>query len=438
MRSVSLFVLSAVLLSAQSFQGSLRGRVVDPNGASVPVAKITIVDEGTSISRSTLTSNEGEYTFASLTPATYSVLAETPGFKRLERKGVVVSTQSSVTVDLALEIGQVTEQIKVRNHLTHPRVRRIIVSMEAPKTLMEAIKYFSDPDRTLQFFVAYRWPKGVECPYCEAKEPMFLATRRIWKCRKCRKQFSVKIGTIFNESPIGLDKWMTAAWLIANCKNGVSSYEIARDLGVTQKTAWFMLQRLRLALQDDDGGKLSGEVEVDETFIGGKARNMHVEKRKRRITGTGTKDKTAVIGIIERGGRVRAAVVPNRRKSALQHQVRKHVQAGSALYTDALLSYEGLAGEYAHQVIDHAVSYVDGAVHTNTLENFWSLLKRGIAGTYVSVEPFHLFRYLDEQAFRYNERELNDSQRFSIVCKRIAGRRLTWNKLTGKEPTPTE
>src|SRR5262249_7707759 len=158
--------------------------------------------------------------------------------------------------------------------------------------------------------------------------------------------------------------------------------------------------------------KLSGEIEVDETFIGGKARNMHIDKRQRRITGTGGKDKTPVMGILERGGKVHTAVVPNRRKKALQSEVRKHVEAGSALYTDALLSYDGLAGEYAHQVIDHAVAYVDGAVHTNGLENFWSLLKRGISGTYVSVEPYHLFRYLDEQAFRYNNRkDMNDGAR---------------------------
>jgi transposase-like protein len=236
------------------------------------------------------------------------------------------------------------------------------------------------------------------------------------------------------DSAIPLDKWLTATWLVTNCKNGISSYEIARDVKVTQKSAWFMLHRIRLAMRDDFfGSKLGGEVEVDETFIGGKARNMHVSERKRRITGTGGKDKTAVVGILERGGKVRASVIPNRRRKVLQEEIRKHVTAGAALYTDALMSYEGLAGEYAHQVVDHATQYVDGRVHTNGLENFWSLLKRGISGTYVSVEPFHLFRYLDEQMFRFNNRkDLDDKGRFDLTVSQLVGKRLTYAELTGK------
>lgn len=257
---------------------------------------------------------------------------------------------------------------------------------------------------------------------------------RVWKCyaRHLMPTFTLKAGTIFEDSPIGLDKWLPAAWLIINCKNGISSYEVARDLKVTQKTGWFMLHRVRLAMQSGTFEKLSGEVEVDETFIGGKARNMHVEKRQRRITATGGHDKVPVIGILQRGGKVRTKVVTDRKKKTLQSEVIKHVEAGSALYSDALLSYEGLAGEYAHQVIDHAVSYVDGRVHTNGLENFWSLLKRAIRGTYVSVEPYHLHRYLDEQAYRFNERKLTDAERFAGVMKQIVGRRLTYDELTGK------
>ena len=236
------------------------------------------------------------------------------------------------------------------------------------------------------------------------------------------------------DSPLGLDKWLVAMWLVANCKNGISSCEIERALGITQKSAWHLMHRIRLSMRDDVfGSKLGGEVEADESFIGGKARNMHVSERKRRITGTGTKDKTAVMGILERGGKVRATVVPNRRKGTLQAEVRKHVEAGAALYTDALLSYEGLAGDYAHQVVDHAVQYVDGRVHTNGLENFWSLLKRGISGTYVSVEPFHLFRYLDEQAFRFNNRKATDADRFNMALMGIVGKRVTYKSLTGKE-----
>ena len=274
--------------------------------------------------------------------------------------------------------------------------------MDAPRTLQQAIIYFSDPERCFEYAKKFRWPNGkVSCPRCGFEKHSFIKTRRIWFCYSCQKQFTLKLGTIFEDSPLGLDKWMTAFWMLVNCKNGVSSCEIARSLGITQKSAWFMVQRLRLALQDEFFGKKlgggGGEIEVDESFIGGKARNMHVSERKRRITGTGTKDKTAVMGILERGGKIRTTVVPNRKKHALQSEVRKYVEAGAALYSDALKSYEGLATEYAHKVIDHAVKYVDGRVHTNGLENFWSLLKRGLAGTYVSVEPFHLFRYLDEQ-----------------------------------------
>ena len=315
--------------------------------------------------------------------------------------------------------------------------------MSEPISLQEAILYFSNPDNCIQYLAVRRWPNGVICPGCGSDSVSYNAARHTWKCstHHSKREFSIKVGTIFAESAIGLDKWLTAMWMLTNCKNGISSCEIGRALKVTQKTAWFMAHRIRLALQDENFGKLGGEVEVDETFIGGKARNMHVAQRKRRITGTGTKDKTAVMGILERGGKVRTMVVPNRRKHALQEEVKKHVQAGAALYTDELLSYDGLDARYAHQVIDHATAYVDGKIHTNGLENFWSLLKRGISGTYVSVEPFHLFRYLDEQSFRYNNRAtkdnpMNDGDRFDRVVRQIVGKRVTWDKLTGKTPSP--
>jgi transposase-like protein len=308
-----------------------------------------------------------------------------------------------------------------------------------PETLQEAIAYFADADRCFHYALKLRWPDGnITCPRCGSDRHSFISTRRIWYCNPCKKQFTMKVGTIFEDSPLGMDKWMTAVWLIVNCKNGISSYEIARDLGVTQKSAWFMLHRIRYAMQSGSFVKMGGEVEVDETFIGGKARNMHVAQRQRRITGTGGKDKTVVMGILERGGKVRTTVVDNRKKKALQAEVKKHVEAGSALYSDALLSYEGLASEYAHQVIDHAIAYVDGKVHTNGLENFWSLLKRGLRGTYVSVEPFHLFRYLDEQSFRYNNRkDKNDANRFAEVMSQVVGRRLTYKQVTGKLHDPT-
>jgi transposase-like protein len=308
--------------------------------------------------------------------------------------------------------------------------------MDAPKTLQEAIKHFSTYDNCKAFMVALRWPDGkVKCPQCGSDHVAYLENARLWKCysKHERPKFSLKTGTIFEDSPLGLDKWLPVMWMLVNCKNGISSWEIHRAMGVTQKTAWFMLQRARLATQGALGGKLSGEVEVDETFIGGKARNMHKAKREEKITGRGPEGKAIVAAVLERHGEVRATVVETRRKKPLQAMVHENVEAGSNVYSDALKSYEGLEQDFTHQVIDHAVAYVDGQVHTNNCENFWSLLKRALKGTYVSVEPFHLFRYVDEQAFRYNNRqEMDDADRFTAVMRQIVGRRLTYKELTGK------
>jgi transposase-like protein len=317
--------------------------------------------------------------------------------------------------------------------------------MEAPKTLQEAIIHFADFENCKTFMVDLRWSDGaVKCPRCGSEKVTWLAKPRVWKCygKHESSTFSLKTGTIFEESAIPLEKWLPAVWLLVTCKNGISSYEVGRDLGISQKSAWHLMHRIRFALHEGSFEKmLSGHVEADETFIGGKARNMHIAQRRRRITGTGTKDKTAVMGILERGkdgtSKVRTSVIPNRKKKAIHAEVNKHVQAGSALYTDFLLSYEGLEGRYAHKVVDHAVEYVNGVSHTNSLENYWALLKRTISGTYVSVEPFHLFRYLDEQAYRFNNREdMNDSDRFTLAMKQIVGKRLTWDALTGKEHEP--
>ncbi len=253
-----------------------------------------------------------------------------------------------------------------------------------------------------------------------------------WNCNGCRRQFSVKVGTIFEDSPIKLSKWLPAMWLITNAKNGISSCELARSLGVTQKTAWFMLHRIRCALQDGSTVMLCDNVEVDETYIGGKARNMHKHVKAEKITGTGGKDKTAVFGMLERGGAVKTKVVRRPKKSTLQGIIHNNVLKGSNVYSDALKSYDGLGNWFEHQVIDHAVSYVEGNVHTNGMENYWSLLKRTLSGTYVSVEPFHLFRYLDEQSFRYNERKTSDRDRFILAMSQAPGKRLTYATLTGK------
>jgi transposase-like protein len=308
---------------------------------------------------------------------------------------------------------------------------------KAPETLLEAVKYFDDEDVATQFVASLRWPDGEQvCPRCGViDEHYFLKTRRIWKCKACKKQFSIKLGTIFEDSPIPLSKWLPAMWMLANCRNGISSYELARAIGVTQKTAWFMLHRIRLAMQSESFERMDGEVEVDETYIGGKARNMHYAKRKRVVKGTGGMSKVAVMGLLARHGpgssKVRANVIPDTTSDTFKGSVRHNVEQGATLYTDAHRSYHGLDAEYIHGVIDHAESYAKGAVHTNGLENFWSLLKRSVAGTYVSVEPFHLFRYLDEHVFRFNNREESDLKRFLRTASAIIDKRLTYAALTG-------
>ena len=311
-----------------------------------------------------------------------------------------------------------------------------------PKTLLEAVRYFADPDNCRDYLVARRWPDGVTCPRCGSENVTEQRKYNRWQCGSHheRRQFTLKTGTIFEDSPLGLDKWLAAMWMVVNCKNGVSSYEIARDLGVMQKTAWFMNHRIRLALGMESSEKLSGHIEADETFIGGKARNMHRAKLAKRVAEFATPrtgrnqniGKVAVMGLLERHGEVRAMVVAGTKRHHLQTEVTKHVEAGSSVFTDALRSYNQLSEQYIHGVINHAERYVDGIVHTNGLENFWSCLKRTIGGTYISVEPFHLFRYLDEQSFRFNNRKLSDGERFDIAARAIIGKRLTLAGVTGK------
>ena len=309
--------------------------------------------------------------------------------------------------------------------------------MKKPETLQQAIVYFSDPERCFEYAVKLRWPDGkVTCPRCQGSKHSFIKTRRVWFCYDCNKQFTLKIGTVMEDSPISLDKWMAAFWMLVNCKNGVSSLEIHRALGVTQKTAWFMLQRLRLALHETDSGKLTGHVEADETYIGGKARFMHKAKRAKFLK-NGYDNKTIVAGVLQRDGKVKAKVVPNRSVTTLHALVKENVEPGTHLHTDDFQGYWGLYKNYIHQIVDHAETYVDGQVHTNGIENFWSLVKRGLHGTYISVEPFHLFRYLDEQIFRFNNRAtknkfVSDSNRFELAFPQIADKRLTYDELIGR------
>src|SRR5579862_6677023 len=317
-----------------------------------------------------------------------------------------------------------------------------------PTSLQQAILYFSKPANCREYLVARRWPDGVTCPRCGSKNVLFLEKYNRWHCREKHKapQFTLKTGTIFEDSPLGLDKWLTAMWMIVNCKNGISSWEIHRALKITQKSAWFMDHRIRLALQSGTiakfGGDENSEVEIDESYLGGKVKNMHDAKRKRITqqygTTVGSVSKTVVMGFLDRQLRqVRAKVVPNASRTTLQNEVLTHVKHGSNVYTDELKSYNKLDEHFVHEIVNHADTYVRGRVHTNGLENFWSLLKRTLSGTYVAVEPFHLGRYLDEYMFRYNNRAtkdnpLNDSDRFDLAVRQIVGKRLTYCDLTGK------
>lgn len=308
--------------------------------------------------------------------------------------------------------------------------------MDKPQTLQQAIVYFSDKDVAHQYLVDTRWPDGVECPYCKGKEHSYITTRKTWQCKSCKKRFTVKVGTIFEDSPIGLDKWLAAVWMIANAKNGVSSCELSRAIGVTQKTTWFMLHRIRMAMQSGSFEKFSGEIETDETYIGGKAENMHNwTKLCKGIQGRGTIGKAIVSGVLQRGtkekpSKVRTRVVKNIKKATLHKQVKDNVEKGSTLYTDELQSYDGLEAEYIHHAINHAMEYARDNIHTNGMENYWSLFKRALRGTYVNCDPAHLFRYLAEENFRFNNRRDTDSMRFSLVLGMVAGKRLTYVELT--------
>lgn len=320
--------------------------------------------------------------------------------------------------------------------------------MKAPKTLQDAILYFSNADNCLNYMVDRRWPDGVVCPTCGRTDPTFLKSQQKWQCKSAhaKRQFSAKVGTIFEDSALGLEKWLPAVWLITNAKNGISSYELARSLGVTQKTAWFMLHRIREAMTSGSFIKMGGQggpVEVDETFVGGRIANMHRTVVRKKFKGIASQahnqNKTVVMGMRDRETRqIRAKVIPNVKRETLQNEILENIEKNSTVYTDAAQGYYNLAEkEFVHETVNHLNEYVRGQVHTQGIENFWSLLKRGLKGTYVAVEPYHLDRYVSEQVFRFNTRAtkdnpLTDADRFAAVLSQVAGKRLTYAEVTGK------
>lgn len=305
-----------------------------------------------------------------------------------------------------------------------------------PQSLIEAVAHFSDAETCHRYMLGIKWPDGkITCPACGSDKVGQIVTRRMLECRNadCLKQFSVKVGTIFEDSKLPLSKWFVAVWMIANCKNGISSLELSRAIKVTQKTAWFMLHRIRMAMQSKSF-KLSGSVESDESYFGGESRNMHAKKRERRIMGRGGVGKAIVHGLLQRTSpdgpsQVTAQVIGRADEETIRERLAVNVAKDATVYTDNALSYSNLYLRYVHRWIDHARSYVDGIVHTNGIENFWSLLKRMIRGTYVAVAPFHLDRYLDEESWRFNFRKLTDGERFRAVMRTVLGKRLTFREL---------
>lgn len=314
----------------------------------------------------------------------------------------------------------------------------VVADKNFPQSLQEAIVYFANPDNALNFMIEIRWPNGISCPRCGSDQYTFISTRRTWQCKDkaCKKMFTVKLGTVMEDSPIGLDKWLCAMWMICNAKNGVSSYEIHRGIKITQKSAWFLLRRIRLAMQQGSFEKFSGTVEVDETFVGGKAKNMHKERRELLIKGRGAVGKAIVMGLLERdekGSKVKAAVIADRSAETLQSKVRQTVETESEVMSDEWTGYVGLDADYIHRVINHSRAYAEGNIHTNGIENFWTLFKRCVKGTYVSVEADHLAAYIDEQTFRFNERKGKDKDRFVKVAAGIIGKRVTYKELTATD-----
>jgi transposase-like protein len=309
--------------------------------------------------------------------------------------------------------------------------------MDSPKTLLEAVQYFSDAENCRKFMIAVRWSDGiVKCPHCGSEKVSYLEKAKVYQCygKHPKSKFSLKVGTVFEDSPIGLEKWLPASWLLSNCKNGISSYELAKSIGVTQKSAWFMLHRIRTAMREDHGimtmgGDHQNPIEIDETFVGGKSINKHLGSRKQKDR------KTIVMGMLNRETRqVRAKVIPNVKRETLQAEILEHVGFNAHVYTDGWVGYDKLSEykNFTHRTVNHINEYVNGRVHTQGIENFWSLLKRGLNGTYVAVEPFHMDSYVDEQVFRYNNRKQSDSRRFEKVLSQVSGKRLTFAELTGK------
>jgi transposase-like protein len=293
-------------------------------------------------------------------------------------------------------------------------------------------EYFKTEQICRNYLETIRWSGKIICPYedCKHDHVHKFKDGKVYRCAKCKKDFSVKVGTIFEDSKISLQKWFAAIYLITSHKKGISSLQLGKDLGVTQKTAWFMLHRVRhtfgLGTSEE---KLGGNCEADETFIGGKEANKHKHKRTENTQGRSVKTKSAVVGIIERGGELRAKKIVDTSGEHLRRFVLDNLKFGSELNTDEWLGYKGLAHHFKHKFVKHNEGeYVQGDIHTNSLEGFWSLLKRGVVGIYHSMSAKHLQQYIDEFVFRYNTRSYSENYRFDTMLNNI-GSHLSYAQL---------
>lgn len=303
-------------------------------------------------------------------------------------------------------------------------------TIEKFTSVIELIRHFDTEEKCAEYLAMKRWNGNPVCPKCGHDVCYTLKgkTKR-YKCSDCREQFSVRVGTIFEASPIKLQTWFLAIYLVTAHKKGISSLQLARDLNVTQKTAWFMLHRIRYAMGMEPAQQLDGTVEVDETYVGGKDRNRHASKRKE---GYGGKGKAAVLGMLDRDGDLIAKHVPDTEKKTLLPILHAAIAKGSTVCTDEFPAYTSLRRVYDHQTVKHsAEQYVRGAIHTNSIEGFWSLLKRGIVGIYHFTSEKHLQKYVDEFAYRYNSRTAHDSERFAEMVSTVQGR-LTYKTLTNE------
>ena len=300
------------------------------------------------------------------------------------------------------------------------------------KNLAELTQYFPDDQSCREYLENQRWNGKPICPHCQNDVVYKFADNKHYKCKSCRRKFTVLVGTVFEDTHIGLRKWFIAIYIFTSHKKGISSCQLAKDLGITQKSAWHLLHRIRFAFGISEPEQLENTVEVDETYVGGKAKNMHKSVRAKKISGRGASGKTAVLGLVERNGRVYAKPVNKTDTETLQKVVREKVKTGASVMTDEWLSYNGLGVDYLHEKVSHGKGeYVRGNVHTNTIEGYWSLLKRGIYGIYHQVSAKHLHRYCTEFGFRYNSRQSGETMRFDNLLAECNGR-LMYQTLTAK------